>query len=176
MAYPMKSKEAGIASGMPDTLASKSSGGNGNIFKSVIALVVVLVIVLGGLYALKGSVGFGKNLAASKGVNLTTEWQAVFLSTGQVYFGKVTDVREKTLVLSNIYYLQVVTQQDTIAQPPDVQNQPEQRLTLIKLGNEIHGPKDEMTLNWEHVVMIEDLKDDSRVVQAIEDFINNAAQ
>ena len=50
------------------------------------------------------------------------------------------------------------------------------RNNLIKLGNEIHGPLDSMLINRDHVVIIEDLKDDSRVVQAINDYINNQDQ
>jgi hypothetical protein len=53
-----------------------------------------------------------------------------------------------------------------------VQTQPEQRLTLIKMGNEIHGPMDSMLINRSQVVLVEDLKNDSRVVQAINDYVS----
>jgi hypothetical protein len=79
--------------------------------------------------------------------------------------------------LRDIYYLQIITKPLQRSQEGDAaavqqQQQQEQRLTLIKLGNEIHGPKDEMLINRDQVVIMEDLKDDSRVVQAITDYLN----
>ncbi len=112
---------------------------------------------------------------------MTAEWQAVFLTNGQVYFGKVSKVTGDNVYLRDIYYLQVVNQPlqasqqagETAEQPAAEPAEPEQRLTLIKLGNELHGPRDEMIINREHVILMEDLKDDSRVVQAISDYIAN---
>ena len=43
--------------------------------------------------------------------------------------------------------------------------QPE--FTLIKLGGELHGPKDQMTINRNQILFIEELKADSKVVTAI---------
>jgi len=38
---------------------------------------------------------------------------------------------------------------------------------LLKLGNEVHGPEDQMEINREHVVFIEKLKTDGKVAKAI---------
>lgn len=91
-------------------------------------------------------------------------YQAVFLTNDQVYFGKVRNETAQYVSLSDIYYLQVTQQ----LQPAS--GAPAQRLDLIKLGNELHGPTDEMRINRDQVLFIEDLKDDSQVVQAIENF------
>ena len=176
MAYPMSTK----VSKAPDRPAIGSSAGgkrptsDGSWLKGLVTLIVVLVIIGGGIYLIASYTGISSGLLA-KDVVFESDWQAVFLTNGQVYFGKVTKMDEDFVTLTDIYYLQVVTLQNTIGQPPDVQTQPEQRLTLIKLGNEIHGPRDKMKINREHVIIIEDLKDDSRVVQAINDYINPPA-
>lgn len=153
----------------------KKSGGKKSWLKGLVTLIVVLIIIGGGIYLIASYTGVGGSLipglASSK-----AEWQAVFLANGQVYFGKVAKINKDFVILKNIYYLQVVNLQDTIGQPADVQTQPEQRLTLIKMGNEIHGPLDEMKINREHVVLIEDLKNDSRVVQAITDYLKKQNQ
>ena len=128
------------------------------------------MLIGGGIYLIATYTGVGGNLLGVS--KFKADWQAVFLSNGQVYFGQVVKMDKDFITLQNIYYLQVVSQQNTIGQPPDVQNQPEQRLTLIKLGNEIHGPQDRMMINRDQVVLIEDLKNDSRVVQAISDYLN----
>lgn len=39
--------------------------------------------------------------------------------------------------------------------------------SLVKLGNELHGPEDKMSINLSQVLFVEDLKVDSKVVEAI---------
>lgn len=82
---------------------------------------------------------------------------AVFLTNNQVYFGHIARDGRKTLLLTNIYYIQ-----------PKDQNQPEATdISLLKLGNEVHGPEDQMEINREHVLFVEKLKPDGRVAKAI---------
>ena len=161
-----------VASGME---ASTGGGGRpkpeGSWMKGLVTLIVVLIIIGGGIYLVSSYTGIDRNLLPGA-TTFKSEWQAVFLTNGQVYFGQVTKMDVEFIHLDDIYYLQVVNLQDTIGQPPDVQQQPEQRLTLIKLGNEIHGPQDKMLINRDHIVIIEDLKDDSRVVTAIADYLS----
>lgn len=38
---------------------------------------------------------------------------------------------------------------------------------LVKLGDELHGPKDEMRINRDQVLLWENLKGDSKVTDAI---------
>jgi len=149
----------------------RPSAKDGGWLKGLATLVIVIVIVGSGLYFLATYTGLA---IGGNDLRLKSDWQAVFLSNGQVYFGKIAKVSDDFVVLRNIYYLQVVTQPLQTSQDAAVvqQQETEQRLTLIKLGNEIHGPVDEMAINRTHVVLIEDLKTDSRVVQAISDYVN----
>jgi hypothetical protein len=87
------------------------------------------------------------------------EYQAVFLDNGQVYFGALDDSDKRFYVLTEVFYLQsgvVIDQSSNIA--------------LAKLGNEAHGPEDEMRINVDHILFIEDMRSDSSVVQAIRDY------
>lgn len=101
-------------------------------------------------------------------------YQAVFLTNGQVYFGKIAKESSKLLYLTEIYYLQVVpppglqTSQEGATSASGNQQQPQ--VTLIKLGNELHGPVDEMRIERGQILFIENLKKDGRVVQAIEEY------
>ena len=88
--------------------------------------------------------------------------QAVFLTNGQVYFGKVTSVNQQYLDLKDIYYLNVNQQ----VQPNQEQGQ-DSNVSLVKLGNELHGPEDEMFIEKDKIIFWENLKDDGKVVQAI---------
>lgn len=97
-----------------------------------------------------------------------SSYQAVFLSNGQVYFGKVSSPNSNYVVLSDVYYLQV---QRTLQPVQGSEPQQVETLSLAKLGvNELHRPKDEMRVNRQHVIFIEDLQDESQVVQAIEKY------
>jgi len=41
------------------------------------------------------------------------------------------------------------------------------KLELVKLGNELHGPEDQMSVNRDQILFIEKLKADSQVVKTI---------
>jgi len=92
---------------------------------------------------------------------LQSEFQAVFLDNGQVYFGKIDKANNKEIILKEIYYLQTNPNTKTAI------NKPNQDIKLIKFGHELHAPKDEMLINQEHVLFIENLKDDSKIIKAI---------
>ena len=96
-----------------------------------------------------------------------TKYQAVFLSNGQVYFGKVMDANSQTLVLEDIYYLRSAQNLQTSNSTTTDKTTEADNFSLVKLGGEIHGPEDRMSINLSQVLFVEDLKYDSKVVEAI---------
>lgn len=100
-------------------------------------------------------------------------WQAVFLTNGQVYFGKLSGKGGKYATLHDIYYLQLAQ----APQPSTQKNEQQQpQVSLVKLGNELHGPVDEMKINRDHILFIEDMKNESKVVQAISNYKQSGGQ
>lgn len=93
-------------------------------------------------------------------------WKAVFLTSGQVYYGKITHAQGQFYKLEDVYYIRV---NQAPAQDKDQDKTKPPDLSLVKLGNEIHGPQDAIYLNRDHILYIEDLKDDGQVVKAIAD-------
>ena len=122
-------------------------------------LVVVVVLVAGSLFYMKSE---GK-VGAAPGM-----WQAVFLTNNQVYFGKAADLNKQYVSLKDVYYLQL-QQQPQGAQLPRQTKDQQPAFTLFKLGQEIHGPMGEMWINRDQILLIEGLRDDSKVVKAIAD-------
>jgi len=139
-------------------------------------LVLAIVIVLAVLGVVFRDKVFTK---ISSKVGIVSGFQAVFLTNGQVYFGKLSDAEEKYVKMEDIYYLQVtpVLQTKTEGQPGSqaaTDQQQQQQLSLVKLGNELHGPMDKMFINRDQILFIETLKDDGKVMQAIKDYESGA--
>jgi len=92
--------------------------------------------------------------------------QAVFLTNGQVYFGKVKDITSQYVDLQNIYYLNSQQQPDTGgSSEADTQAT---TFSLVKLGCELHGPIDQMLINRDQVSFWENLSDNGKVAKAID--------
>jgi hypothetical protein len=82
-------------------------------------------------------------------------YQAVFLTNGSSYFGKLQQQGDDWFVLSDVFYLSV----------------PEQGAPqLIKRGSEAQGPREPMLIARTQVLFIENLRDDSEIVTAIRRF------
>lgn len=152
--------------------AKKCCRGGKKGLSLIVSLLILIILVSGAWLGLKALMP--NSIAKVSG----KEWQAIFLANGQVYFGKVKAVSGKTITLADIYYLQVVTKplqrtQEGSAATAAASSQTQQELTLIKLGNEIHGPTDHMVINRDQVLLTEILKNDSRVVQAITKYVSD---
>jgi len=131
--------------------------------KRQIILWIVIIVVLALLILIMANFLFSADTSFSRLLNWVnpSKYQAVFLSNNQVYFGKVVDVNKDTMILEDIYYLRV----SQALQTGEGETSPD--FSLVKLGNEIHGPQDRMNINLKHILFVEDLKTDSKVMQAI---------
>ncbi len=128
------------------------------------AVTVLMVVSIGVVLWVTGVFGGGSAGTAGFGGN-SEKIQAVFLTNGQVYFGKFSQ-NAGVARLENIYYLQVdQTSSQQLQSAKDQATQPDVR--LIKLGNELHGPRDSMRINPEHILFVEDLQENGKVVEAI---------
>ncbi len=129
----------------------------------MLPLLVLIIIIAGALV-------FFMSERGGKAVSNKDAYHAVFLTNSQVYFGKVTSAGPEYVKLTDIYYLQLNQQIQPIAEEDQKEGETEEKksqFALIKLGKELHGPTDKMVINREHVLFIEELKSDSRVVEAI---------
>ena len=91
--------------------------------------------------------------------------QAVFLNTGQVYFGHVTSFNKDYLVLNSVYYLQSDSSSSSSSSSSSNQN-----VSLVKLGCELHKPYDQMVINTTEVTFWENLQSDGQVAKAVAQF------
>ena len=90
-------------------------------------------------------------------------YQAVFLTNDQVYFCSLSGLNSPFPVLNDVFYLRV----QQILQPSDLKN-PTQQLQLVRMGSELHSPKDTLKISRDSIRFVEDLSADSQVVKAID--------
>jgi len=122
---------------------------------------IIVIATVGGIWYAKQSGSNDLTQQNTESVTINTgEYQAVFLDNGQVYFGKLERSKTGFYFLTDVFYLQ--TGSIGIDQASN--------LSLSKLGSEAHGPEDKMELNVDHILFIEDMKQDSKVVNAIRDY------
>jgi hypothetical protein len=136
----------------------------------LVLFAIVAVLVIWALVSWNSSAK-----SESKAVN-TSEYQAVFLTNGQVYFGKLKVVTPNYLKLTNIYYLQVQsssTGTTSASQLASTSGTSGSNVQLVKLGNELQGPQDMMAVNREQVLFWENLKPTGKVTEAINTYLKN---
>ncbi|OGM92786.1 hypothetical protein A2372_01205 [Candidatus Wolfebacteria bacterium RIFOXYB1_FULL_54_12] len=106
--------------------------------KVLVGLVIILAVALGGvLYWQK--VGF------------EAKYSAVYLNTGDIYFGKLSRFPRTTL--RDVWFLQKEGEG--------------QGVTLSKFENAFWGPKDRMVISEESIIWTTELTEDSEVARAI---------
>jgi hypothetical protein len=92
----------------------------------------------------------------------TNKLQAVFLNTGQVYFGNIESINAQYLVLDNIFYLQSNSGSSASSSTSNNSN-----VSLVKLGCELHAPYDQMVINMQQVTFWENLQSTGQVAKAV---------
>lgn len=161
-----------------DSLTSNITGmsrkpGEQNNLPWIILGVIILIVILGGVM-FRDRLFPAKNTeqVAQQEEQKVSEYQAVFLANQQVYFGKLSNTNSEYVTMTDVYYLQV-TQPPLQGSGQQNQQQSQPQVLLVKLGNELHGPKDEMHINRDQIYFYEDLKEDGRVVKAIREYQKN---
>ncbi|GAC1499485.1 MAG: hypothetical protein NVS1B10_02260 [Candidatus Saccharimonadales bacterium] len=97
----------------------------------------------------------------------SSKLQAVFLNTGQVYFGNIKSLTKDYFVVSNIYYLQTA---GSNAAGSNASANSNSNVSLVKLGCELHQPLDKMVINRTQVTFWENLSDNGQVAKAVSTF------
>ena len=91
-------------------------------------------------------------------LSLPSEFQAVFLDNGQVFFGRLENPGAPYPLLKDAFYVERQVNPTT----KEVSN------ILIKRGNEWHSP-DTLYLNSKHIIAIETVGPNSKVAQLIKE-------
>lgn len=128
------------------------------VARGLVVLLVIAVLVLAAAIGVRQGLitmpsFFGGGLASQVD---KSSYQAVFLTGGQVFFGKTQSVTDDYLALTDVFYLSPGSDQ--------------QASQLIKRGTELHGPQEPMIIPINSVLFVENLRTNSDVVTAITKF------
>jgi hypothetical protein len=123
----------------------------------IAGVAVVLLLACGGWFLYQSSAR--AHIDESK-------YQAVFFTNGQVYFGKLRQLGGGYFRLTDVFYIQAATA-DSSKNPQETSEKQSSDMQLIKLGNEVHGPDDEMIISQDQVLFFENLKKDGKVAGSI---------
>lgn len=95
---------------------------------------------------------------------LGDRYQAVHLENGQVFFGKLQNTDGAFLTLKEAYYTPEQAPVTSQSEQATVENT---QLALIKVGEEVYGPERSVALRADSVRYWENLRSDSKFVEAI---------
>ncbi len=122
-------------------------------------IILTSVVMVALLAAVIGLIWFSYRPRVRSGPStpvLNTEYQAVLLANGSVYFGKLSKLGSDYPVLTDVYYVQ---------QAMDPAKKQATNM-LVKRGKEWHAP-DKMILNARQILLIEPVNPTSRVAELI---------
>jgi hypothetical protein len=117
---------------------------------------VQVVWAVAGIVVIIATFMFVKDTRPGPPVVFTTPYQAVLLTNGSAYFGKLEGYGTTHPVLTEVYYIVTQTNPET-KQSSNV---------LVKRGKELHEP-DRMYLNSTQILCVEPVGEKSKVAQLI---------
>ncbi len=162
-AQPVASEPGPRAASSRTPDKKKSSKG---LIATLITLLILVIAGAGGWFA------WSQLQNTSTGID-TNKYQAVFFTNGQVYFGKLRPMNSQYMKLTNIFYLQTQSSDGTNSENPQKTAGDKNNVQLIKLGEEVHGPEDQMIISKDQVLFYENLKSNGKVAQTIAKYNNS---
>lgn len=90
----------------------------------------------------------------------SSKYQAIYLNSGQMYFGKLQNTGGDFLIIKSPYIAQSVDS-------ADAKTTSSTQATLVKVSSQVYGPDDSIAIKSSQVTFWQNLRDDSKVSQAI---------
>ncbi len=130
-------------------------------------LAIILVFVQMNLYCLRYNRVYDSNVVT-----------AVMMSNGQTYFGRLEKFGPHTLVLFDVYYLQVndaeATTDDTTETSDLTDAANESNIKLVKLSQDFYQPNDYLIINRDQVLYWQQLNASSPIIEAMQQYQDQA--
>jgi hypothetical protein len=135
------------------------------IRKIVFGLAVILILVT--VYSLFAHRGNNQPKTSN---NQTSNWYAIKLDNGDMYYGQIDNTSADPVVMKNVYY-----DYDQVNKTANGTN-PTGNLRLVKKGKETYGPSGTMEIYHVKIVALDVLDNSSKVLKAILDYENKSTK
>lgn len=127
----------------------------------------VVIIMLVAILATLGFLAFNQLKSTPTGID-SSRYQAVFLSNGQIYFGKLESFNDESFKITKVYYPEVKSEDSTSEEVDGSETDSQNSIKLMRVIDGVHGPDDEMIIIKSQILYYENLKADSQVAKLIE--------
>lgn len=118
-------------------------------------LIVIILLICAGV------IGFFGYLAINNYYG-DNQRKAVFMDSGQVYFGYIKKLNDQFVELDDVYYLKTSDLEG---------DNPEKKIILVKMGSELHMPENTMYISRDQILFFQDLQESSKINTSIKTFI-----
>lgn len=115
-------------------------------------IITALIVIIGAVIAVTFLLPKGERVNSGG-------YQVVYMTSGQAYFGKLKNTGGDYLVLDTPYTAQDVK--------PEGEENVQTSTTLVKVSQQQYGPTEVMSLKSDQVLFWQNLRDDSKVTEAI---------
>lgn len=132
--------------------------------KKKITIIIASLLLAGAVIAV---LVYAFNRSSAATVIDSSKYQAVFVTNGDVYFGKLSAINSEYMRLTDVYYPQ---KKADAGDEKAAAKQDASDVELIKRGNEIHGPEDEIIIAKDQIFFFENLKPTGAVSQTISNY------
>ncbi len=136
-----------------------------NFYKKLFIIsLLLLLFLLFWIFFLRNS-DKASNVVADK--QKEARWYAVKLVNGEVFYGKIADITADPILITNVYYNydQLINKKGAVDEK--INNKNDEKLKIVKRGNETYGPDGTMNIIRSQILYMEPLRQDSEIIKAI---------
>jgi len=124
-------------------------------------LIFVLVLIFTGISLWQD--GTVRN--ATQLIKYNDSYQVVFLTSGQAYFGNITEITNEYIIMENPFSIKV--QQ---AQTDESSQVSQSEIKLLSIEDEFYQPEGYMLIEKSAILFMEELTDSSQIVEIIKNY------
>jgi len=142
---------------------SKSTAKTNNYGKAVLIfsiLIFILIIIFVG-------VSLWQNGTIRNTVQLfkySNSYQVIFLTSGQAYFGNITEITDEYVIMENPFSIKVQQKQT------GDESQTQSEIKLLSIEDEFYKPENYMLFEKSGILHIEELNDSSQIIEIIKNY------
>lgn len=125
----------------------------------------VVIVIIVALLAVGAWFAWSNTQSKTTAID-TSKYQAVSISDGQLYFGKLSVLNDGYMKLTDVYYLQPQANDST----SDSSDSTNSNFKLAKFTDAIYGPEGEIIISKDQILFYENLQPDGKVAQLIDEY------